>query len=138
MASNFFQLIGHEMTIIAVDSVNVEPATTESIYIATAQRYDVLFTAKPIATQNYFFISSLDQSMYGGYFDIAIPNAYGYLVYNPALPLPEVYEPGSFDPIDDFSLVPYDKEPILGPVSQTIMINMNFSNDAFDINRSVR
>lgn len=138
MASNFVQLMGHEMTIIAVDGVNVEPATTESIYIATAQRYDVLFTAKPTATQNYFFISSLDQSMYGGYFDIAMPNAYGYLVYNPLLPLPAISEPASFDPIDDFDLVPYDKEPILGPVSQTITINTVFDNDDYDINRLVK
>ena len=137
MASNYIQLIDHEMTIIAVDSVNVEPATTESIYITTAQRYDVLFTAKDTATKNYFFISSLDQTMYGGYFDITIPNAYGYLVYNPLLPLPEVYEPASFNPIDDFTLVPYDKEPILSPVSQTITINMIFQNDAYDINRQV-
>jgi iron transport multicopper oxidase len=137
MASNYIQLIDHEMTIIAVDCINVEPATTESIYIATAQRYDVLFTAKSTATQNYFFISSLDQSMYGGYFNITIPNAYGYLVYNPLLPLPAVYEPASFDPIDDFTLVPYDKEPILSPVSQTVTINMIFENDAYDINRPV-
>jgi iron transport multicopper oxidase len=137
MASNYIQLIDHEMTIIAVDSVNVEPATTESIYITTAQRYDVLFTAKDTATKNYFFISSLDQTMYGGYFDITIPNAYGYLVYNHLLPLPEVYEPASFNPIDDFTLVPYDKEPILSPVSQTITINMIFQNDAYDINRQV-
>ena len=137
MASNYIQLIDHEMTIIAVDSVNVEPATTDSIYITTAQRYDVLFTAKDTATKNYFFISSLDQTMYGGYFDITIPNAYGYLVYNPLLPLPEVYEPASFNPIDDFTLVPYDKEPILSPVSQTITINMIFQNDAYDINRQV-
>jgi iron transport multicopper oxidase len=137
MASNYIQLIDHEMTIIAVDSVNVEPATTESIYITTAQRYDVLFTAKDTATKNYFFISSLDQTMYGGYFDIKIPNAYGYLVYNPLLPLPQVYEPASFNPIDDFTLVPYDKEPILSPVSQTITINMIFQNDAYDINRQV-
>ena len=137
MASNFVQLRGHEMTVIAVDSVNVEPRTTESIYITTAQRYDVLFTAKPTASKNYFFISSLDQSMYGGSFDIAIPNAFGYLTYNPDLPLPAVYEPTSFDPIDDFSLVPYDKEPLLGPVSQTIVINMVFQNDAYGINRSV-
>ena len=137
MASNYIQLIDHEMTIIAVDSVNVELATTDSLYITTAQRYDVLFTAKDTATKNYFFISSLDQTMYGGYFDITIPNAYGYLVYNPLLPLPEVYEPASFNPIDDFTLVPYDKEPILSPVSQTITINMIFQNDAYDINRQV-
>jgi iron transport multicopper oxidase len=76
--------------------------------------------------------------MYGGYFDIAVPNAYGYLVYNPQLPLPTVYEPASFDPFDDFDLVPYDKEPILGPVSQTITINMIFNNDDYDINRLVK
>jgi iron transport multicopper oxidase len=138
MASNFVQLMDHEMTIIAVDGVNVEPATTESIYIATAQRYDVLFTAKPTVTQNYFFISSLDQSMYGGSFDIAMPNSYGYLVYNPLLPLPAVYEPTSFNPIDDFDLVPYDKESILSPVSQTITINMVFDNDDYGISRSVK
>jgi iron transport multicopper oxidase len=137
MASNYIQLQGHEMTVIAVDGVNVEAATTASIYIATAQRYDVLFTAKPTATQNYFFISSLDQTMYGGYFDISIPNAYGYLVYDPHLPLPAVYEPASYNPIDDFNLVPYDREPILSPVSQTITINMIFVNDAYNINRSV-
>lgn len=136
MASNYFQIIGHTMTVIAVDGVNVVAAETESIYIATAQRCDVLFTAKPTANENYFFISSLDQTMYGGYFDIAIPNAYGYLVYNSRLPLPAVYEPSTFDPIDDFGLVPYDHEAILSPVSQTITINMIFANDQYDINRA--
>lgn len=137
MASNYLQLMGHELTVIAVDGVNVKPATTESIYIATAQRYDVLFTAKSSKSQNYFFVSSLDQTMYGGDFDISIPNAYGYLVYNPALPLPKVYTPTSFNPIDDFSLVPYDNQPILGPVTQTVEINMNFQQDKYGINRSV-
>lgn len=134
MASNYIQLQDHEMTVIAVDSVSVVEATTDSIYIATAQRYDVLFTAKSTATKNYFFVSSLDQTMYGGYFDIANPNAFGYLVYDPQARLPDVYEP-EFNPIDDFTLVPYDKEPILSPVSQTITINMIFGNDAYDINR---
>lgn len=134
MAANYIEFEGHEMTVIAVDCVPVVAATTSSIYISAAQRVDVLINAKPTATQNYFFISSLDQTMYGGYFDIALPNAYGYLVYNPALPLPAVYEP-TFDPIDDFTLVPYDHEAILGPVSQTITINMIFDNDDYNINR---
>lgn len=137
MASNYVQIMGHEMTVIAVDGVNVKAATTESIYIATAQRYDVLFTAKSSASQNYFFVSSLDQDMYGGTFDISVPNAYGYLVYNPELPLPTVYTPTSFDPIDDFGLVPYDDELILGPVTQTVEINMIFQDDKYGISRSV-
>lgn len=134
MAANYIWLEGHEMTVIAVDGVPVVRAATSTVYISTAQRIDILFTAKTVATQNYFFISSLDQTMYGGYFDIAYPNAYGYLVYNPALPLPMVYEP-SFDPIDDFALVPYDHERILSPVTTTITINMIFNNDDYNINR---
>jgi iron transport multicopper oxidase len=135
MASNFIQFMGHEITVIAVDGVSVEAATTESIYITTAQRYDVLLTAKSTATQNYFFISSLDQSMYGPPFNITIPNAFGFLVYNPALPLPKVSVPASFNPLDDFGLVPFDRQPALTDVAQTVVINMIFQNDQFGINR---
>jgi len=126
------------LTVIAVDGVPVQAAATSSVYIATAQRMDVLLTAKPTATQNYFFVSSLDQTMYGGYFNITYPNAYGYLVYNSQLPLPTISVPASFSPIDDFTLVPYDKQSILSPVSQTITLNMIFDNDDYGINRSVR
>lgn len=134
MGANYIWMEGHNLTVIAVDGVPVVRAPASSIYISTAQRVDVLFTAKTVSTQNYFFISSLDETMYGGYFDIALPNAYGYLVYNPALPLPAVYEP-LFDPIDDFALVPYDHQPILGPVTTTITLNMIFDNDDYNINR---
>jgi len=138
MASNYIEFQGHELTVIAVDGVPVQAAATSSVYIATAQRMDVLLTAKPTATQNYFFVSSLDQTMYGGYFNIAYPNAYGYLVYNSQLPLPTISVPASFSPIDDFTLVPYDKQSILSPVSRTITLNMIFDNDDYGINRSVR
>ncbi|KUJ21486.1 multicopper oxidase [Mollisia scopiformis] len=131
-----FEVEDHEMTIIAVDSVPVHQASTSSIYVSVGQRFDVLFTAKPTATKNYFFISSIDQSMIGGDFEITYPNAYGYLVYNPKPPLPAVYQP-TFSWIDDFTLVPYDNEPILGTVDHQIVINMNFTNDAYDINRAV-
>jgi iron transport multicopper oxidase len=134
MASNFISFEGHELTVIAVDGVNVEAATTSSLYINTAQRMDVLLTAKPTAQQNHFFVSSLDQSMYGGNFDITNPVAYGYLVYNSKLPLPPVSVP-NFNPINDFTLVPLDKQSIWGPVSQTITINMIFVNDNYGINR---
>ena len=131
---HYVSLIDHTMNIIAVDSVSVHEAATSSIYISVAQRFDILFTAKPTASQNYFFVSSIDQTMIGGIFLITYPQAYGYLVYNPLLPLPTPYVP-TFNPIDDFTLVPYDNEPILSPVATQIVINMIFQNDAYDINR---
>ena len=85
MGSNYIQFQGHNVTVIAVDGVNVEPVTTSTLYINTAQRMDVLLTAKPTVTQNYYFVSSVDQDMYGGDFDIDNPVAYGYLVYNSKL-----------------------------------------------------
>ncbi|KAE9369327.1 multicopper oxidase [Stipitochalara longipes BDJ] len=135
MGSNFISFQGHDLTVIAVDGVNVEATTTSSIYISAAQRMDVLLTAKPTAQQNYFFVSSLDQDMYGGDFDISNPTAYGYLVYNSKLSLPPVSVP-DFDPIDDFTLVPLDKISILAPVGQTITINMVFDDDDYGINRA--
>jgi iron transport multicopper oxidase len=131
---HYFEIEGHEMTIIAVDSVNVHKANASSIYVAVGQRYDILFTAKSSTKKNYFFISSIDQSMIGGDFTIVYPNAFGYLIYNPALPLPALYEP-DFNPIDDFGLVPYDNERILKPVTHQIVINMIFQNDKYNINR---
>ena len=136
MAANYIQIQDHEMTMIAVDGVEVQPVTADSVYISAAQRIDVLFTAKTQVSQNYFIVSTLDQTMYGGYFDISIPTTYGYLVYNPKAPLPATYLP-NFNPVDDFTLVPYDREAILSPVSQTITINMIFENDQYNINRSV-
>ena len=43
----------------------------------------------------------------------------------------------ALDPLDDFTLVPYDRQPILGPVTHTITINMVFDNDDYGINRLV-
>jgi iron transport multicopper oxidase len=133
--AHYVEIDGHEMTVIAVDSVSVNPTNASSIYVAVAQRYDILFTAKSDATQNYFFISSIDQTMIGGEFSITNPNAYGYLVYNSSGSLPDTYQP-SFDPIDDFGLVPLDNQAILSPVSQTITLNMIFDNDDYGINRA--
>jgi len=131
---HYVSLIGHTMNVIMVDSCLVHKAPASSIYITVAQRYDILFTAKPTASQNYFFVSSIDQTMIGGTYTLTYPQAYGYLVYNPALPLPTPYVP-TFNPIDDFSLVPYDNAPILTPATTTITLNMVFANDAYDINR---
>jgi iron transport multicopper oxidase len=137
-AAHYVQLGDHEMTIIAVDSVNVVPQNTFSVYVAPAQRYDVLFKAKKHSKHNYAIISSMDQTMFDGYPylpQIIHENATAYLVYNPMLPLPAPLSVPSFSPYDDFNLVPLDKQEILGPVDTTYTVNMIFNNDENGINR---
>jgi iron transport multicopper oxidase len=136
MASNQIWIQDHNFTVIAVDGVNVQAATNvQSLYIATAQRVDILFTAKKTTNQNYFFISMLDEGMYGDPTTIDVPNAFGYLVYNPALPLPETFVPEYVPFLDDTTLVPYDLQPILAPVTNTIHLSVLFVDDDNDINR---
>ncbi|NLU82626.1 multicopper oxidase family protein [Rhodococcus sp. HNM0569] len=41
-----FAIAGHEMTVIAADGFDTEPATADTLIVGMAQRYDVLVTAK--------------------------------------------------------------------------------------------
>ena len=51
----------HTMQIIEVDGVYHEAAEADMIYIAAAQRYSVLITAKNQTDSNYAFIASMDE-----------------------------------------------------------------------------
>lgn len=55
-------------------------------------------------------------------------NVTGYLVYDKTAKLPEPTILDSFDYFDDFTLIPYDREPIFENVSQTLVLNMVMDN----------
>lgn len=57
-AFNVIQFDQHNMTIVEVDGVYVNPQTASQIYLAPAQRYGVLITTKETATENFAFISA--------------------------------------------------------------------------------
>jgi iron transport multicopper oxidase len=136
-AAHFVQFDQHKMTLIAIDGVYVQKQETDSIYLTAAQRYDVLITAKSTTNKNYGFVSSIDLSMFdpGAIPPNINPNCYGTLVYDHQKPrgLHPNLEP--FNPIDDMSLVPYDRQPLLGPVDKTITLSVEFKTDARGINR---
>jgi iron transport multicopper oxidase len=136
-AAHFVQFDGHKMTIIAIDGVYLEKQETDSIYLTAAQRYDVLITAKSTREKNFGFVSSIDLSM----FDPSVippnikPNCYGTLVYDHQKPHGLQPNLAPFSPIDDINLVPYDRQPLLGPVDRTIKLTMEFTTDSNGINR---
>ena len=60
-ASMFYFLIdGHDMKIIEVDGVDVEPTDASTVMLAAAQRYSVLVTAKNTTDTNYLIHADIN------------------------------------------------------------------------------
>jgi iron transport multicopper oxidase len=55
-------------------------------------------------------------------------NVTGWLVYDTAKPNPAPKELESFEPFDDFNLVPYDREQLFDRVDRTITLDLKMDN----------
>ncbi|KAM0800189.1 putative ferrooxidoreductase Fet3 [Usnea florida] len=143
-ASFFVKFDQHEMTIIEVDGVYTVGQKTDLGYLSNAQRMSVLITAKSTAAENFAFVGAMDPTM----FDTVPPtlnlNATGYLIYDTAKPLPSKAPTfASYDNglgLDDFGLIPYDKQPLFKPVTRQVVLNINSgvtdNQNRFTINNS--
>lgn len=123
----------HEMTIIEVDGVYTHPQKVDTLYVAVAQRYGVLLTTKKTTIQNYAALAKLDEMMFDGYPDISPdvnPDVTAWLVYDQSLPLPPplniTLDTFNSTKFDDFTLVPYDNEPLLQNPTQTFVLELDF------------
>lgn len=56
------------------------------------------------------------------------PNVTGWLVYDESKPKPSPKEVQAFEPFDDFSLVPYDKESLLDRIDRTVTLDVKMDN----------
>jgi iron transport multicopper oxidase len=135
----FLHFDRHQMTIIEIDGIYTKPRVVDNVYLAVAQRYGVLLKTKPTASKNYAALAKLDETMYDPW-DTSLPNngipaavnpdVTGYLVYDNKTPLPpplkisiaEFYA----NKIDDFTLTPYDNEPLLQNPTQTFVLELRF------------
>lgn len=59
-AGQYVWFENHTMTIVEVDGVYHDPTEADLIYIAAAQRYSFLLTAKNETDKNYAFVCSMD------------------------------------------------------------------------------
>ncbi|CZR62342.1 uncharacterized protein PAC_12239 [Phialocephala subalpina] len=118
-ASNLITLDeGHNMTIVEMDQVATVPTVTSAIKITTAQRYVAIVTALPIATRNYGILSPKDPGMFTG-------DATAYMVYSSSLPLPAQPQVPNLNAINEFNMLPFDQQAILGLVTQEVITNFN-------------
>ncbi|KFY06165.1 hypothetical protein V491_08813, partial [Pseudogymnoascus sp. VKM F-3775] len=118
----------HTMKIVEVDGIYTDPYEADMIYLTAAQRYSFLLTAKNATSANYAFVGSMDTDLFDSFPDTLNYNVTGWLVYDQSKSLPEAKLVDEFTEIDDFDLVPYDKEPLLGDADQTITLEVVMDN----------
>lgn len=121
---------GHEMTVVEVDGVYVDPypAGDKLLRIATGQRMSVLIHTKNDTSKNFAIWDTMDVNMMFIYEHRDIPagynpNATAWLVYDESKPLPPPPTFNELEFVDDVAFVPTDKEPLLQPVNHQIILD---------------
>ncbi|KAJ4288632.1 hypothetical protein N0V90_011869 [Kalmusia sp. IMI 367209] len=127
-AAQYVWFEDHTMQIVEVDGIYTEPADADMIYITAAQRYSVIVTAKNSTNANFAFVGSMDQDLFDAVPDGLNPNVTGWLVYDDSKDKPAAKEIDSFEPFDDFGLVPEDKEELYDHVDHQIQLDMKMDN----------
>ncbi|TAQ83091.1 hypothetical protein B7494_g8585 [Chlorociboria aeruginascens] len=123
-AGQYIWFEGHNMTIVEVDGVYTDPAEAEMIYLGAAQRCSFFITTKNDTSTNYAFVASMDTSLFDIIPDDLNWNSTGWLVYDESEPLPDPAFVDELNEFDDFTLVPYDKQPLLPEPGQTITLDV--------------
>lgn len=126
----YFTIDDHEMTIVEIDGVYVQPYKTRQIYLTVAQRVGVLIDSHKTTRKNYAIMAQMDQDMFDHVPPNVLINSAGFLVYDDKKPLPTVTPITTLKATDDMQLVPYDKTPPL-PVDHQIKMDFvlqNYSN----------
>ena len=63
-AGQYLQFDQHDMSVVEVDGVYTKPYEVTQLFLAPAQRYSVLVTAKSTADKNFAILASMDEDMF--------------------------------------------------------------------------
>lgn len=132
LPSIYFWIEDHNITVVEVDGVYVEPTEASILYITTAQRYSFLLTTKSETDKNYGIVTAFDQNM----FDVILPelqlNQTNWLEYNSSAAHDHVYldqyeTSDDIPAFDDIDFIPEDRIPLLPEpdVEFTLDVTMN-------------
>ncbi|KAK1542787.1 multicopper oxidase [Colletotrichum paranaense] len=127
-AGQYVWIEGHNVSIVEVDGVYTEPAEASMIYISAAQRYSFLVTTRNDTSSNFAIVGSMDTSLFDTLPDDLNYNVTGWLVYDDSKPTDPAATLDAFNPFDDMTLVPYDKQPLLPEPSQTVELDVIMDN----------
>ncbi|XHG04318.1 hypothetical protein AWENTII_007594 [Aspergillus wentii] len=115
--SQYFYIEDHTFRIVEIDGVYTEPTEASMLYISTAQRYSILFTAKNSTDKNYPIVTVADSVLLDKISPNLQLNNTNWLQYNPSAEHPQavmkVDIASDLNPFDDMTLIPYDKMELL-------------------------
>ncbi|KAL0940862.1 iron transport multicopper oxidase fet3 precursor [Colletotrichum truncatum] len=127
-AGQYVWIEGHNISIVEVDGVYTEPAQASMIYIAAAQRCSFLVKTLNDTSSNFAMVGSMDTSLFDNLPPDLNYNVTGWLVYDDSKPTKPPVILDAFDPFDDMTLVPFDKQPLLPPPSKTVELDVIMDN----------
>jgi iron transport multicopper oxidase len=126
--AQYFYIEDHTFQIVEVDGVYTELKEADTLYLGVAQRYAILVTMKNSTDKNYGIVTIADQDLFDTIpSDLQLNNT-NWLQYNSAasfdaiVPTLDVID--SIPAFDDFTLVPYDRTPLLPEPDHTIQLDV--------------
>lgn len=124
----YFYIEGHTFRIVEIDGVYVDAAEADTIYLGVAQRYAVLVTTKNTTDQNFPIVTIADQVLLDVIpSDLQLNNT-NWLEYNKSAPHEQANVTldivDSLPAFDDMTLVPHDRQPLLGEPSKRIELTV--------------
>ena len=123
------------MTVVEVDGIYTEKNTTDMLYVTVAQRYTVLITTKNDTSRNYAIMQKFDDTMLDLLPKSLKLNATSFLTYNTSAPVPDESYVDSIDGyLNDFHLIPYEKENLYDNVDYRITLDLMMDNLMSGIN----
>ncbi|CCH41246.1 putative secreted protein [Wickerhamomyces ciferrii] len=125
--SQYLYIEDHELTIVEIDGVYVEPFKASHLYMTVGQRYAVLVTAKDHKDKNYAIVQGFDDTMLDVIPDDLRLNATSYLVYDDEKPLPKEYKINDLA-FNDYDLTPLDKEELYDDYDYQITLDVVMDN----------
>jgi iron transport multicopper oxidase len=126
--AQYFYIEDHTFQIVEVDGVYTEPTEASLLYIHVAQRYAILLTTKNSTDQNFNIVTVADQVLLDVVPDGLNLNNTNWLEYNATAPKTQAIV--TLDVVDtnpafdDFTLVPYDHQPLLPEPDLTISLQV--------------
>ncbi|KAK2607355.1 hypothetical protein N8I77_006034 [Diaporthe amygdali] len=127
-AGQYVWFEGHNISIVEVDGIYTQPAVADRIYLSAAQRCSFLLTTRNDTSANFPFVASMDTDLFDTLPDDLNWNVTGWLSYDSSKPLPDPALVDEFNEFDDFTLVPYDNQTILGAPDHQIELEVIMDN----------
>ncbi|RVX74447.1 hypothetical protein B0A52_01573 [Exophiala mesophila] len=133
-AGQYIWVEGHSLTIIELDGIYHKPKEVEMVYLTPGQRVGAILTTKGDRSRNYAITTAMDTELFDLMPEDLKANATAYLVYDSERELDGSPTVDSFEPMDDFDLIPADEAAVLNNPSQTIVLNVSMDNLGDGIN----